>query len=121
MYLSFSKFVYTPIFLLDRIGTKVAEFLLFWVILRWLNTVLRAVSVNSRDGAFLKLDKQKWRRKSNVHGRRFLKIFSLKFCDIWHNFYFYRILNDEKFKMEGKEKKMKGKFCDAFNTEQLHY
>ena len=26
--------------------------------------------------------------------------FSLKFCDIWQNFYFYRILNNEKFKME---------------------
>ena len=77
---------------------------------------MRAVSVNSRDGACLKLDKQTWRRKSNVHGRRFLIIFSLKFCDIWHNFYFYRILNDEEFKMEGKEKKMKGKFCDTFNN-----
>ena len=27
-------------------------------------------------------------------------IYSLKFSDIWQNFYFYRILNDEKFKME---------------------
>ena len=35
-----------------------------------------------------------------VHRRRFLKISSLKFCDIWHNFYFYRISNDEDFKME---------------------
>ena len=32
--------------------------------LRWLNTVLRAVSGNSRDGACFKLDKQRWRRKS---------------------------------------------------------
>ena len=24
----------------------------------------------------------------------------LKFCDIWQNFYFYRILNNENFKME---------------------
>jgi len=31
--------------------------------LRWLNTVLRAVSGNSRDGACFKLDKQTWRRK----------------------------------------------------------
>ena len=34
------------------------------------------------------------------HRRRFLKIYSLKFCDIWQKFYFYRILNNEKFKME---------------------
>ena len=33
------------------------------VFLRWLNTVLRAVSGNSRDGACFKLDKQTWRRK----------------------------------------------------------
>ena len=31
---------------------------------------------------------------------RFLKIYSLKFCDIWQNFYFYRVLNAENFKME---------------------
>ena len=31
--------------------------------LRWLNTVLRAVSGNSRDNACFKLDKQTWRRK----------------------------------------------------------
>ena len=35
-----------------------------------------------------------------VHRRRFLKIYSIKFCDIWQNFYFYRILNNENFKME---------------------
>ena len=35
-----------------------------------------------------------------VHRRRFLEIYSLKFCVIWQNFYFYRILNDENFKME---------------------
>ena len=38
--------------------------------------------------------------KVMVHGRRFLKIYSLKFCDIWQNCYFYRILNNENFKME---------------------
>ena len=32
--------------------------------------------------------------------RRFLKIYSLKFCDIWQNFYFHRILDNENFKME---------------------
>ena len=35
-----------------------------------------------------------------VHRKRFLKIYSLKFCDIWQNFYFSRILNDENFKTE---------------------
>ena len=38
--------------------------------------------------------------KAMKHRRRFLKIYSLKFCDIWQNFYFYRILNNENFKME---------------------
>ena len=38
--------------------------------------------------------------KAMVHRRRFLKIYSLKFCDILQNFYFYCILNNEKFKME---------------------
>ena len=35
-----------------------------------------------------------------VNRRRFLKIYSLKFCDIWRNFYFYRILDNENFKIE---------------------
>ena len=35
-----------------------------------------------------------------VHRRRFLKIYALKFFDIWQNFCFYRILNNENFKME---------------------
>ena len=57
-------------------------------------TVLRAVSGNSRD-------KQAWRaKKAMVHRRKFFKIYSFKFCDIWQNFYFYRILNNENFKME---------------------
>ena len=33
------------------------------MVLRWLNTVLQAVSGNLRDGACFKLDKQTWRRK----------------------------------------------------------
>ena len=33
--------------------------------LRWLNTVLRAVSGDSRDGECFNLDKQTWRRKSS--------------------------------------------------------
>ena len=39
-------------------------------------------------------------KKPIVHRRRFLKIYSLKFCDIWQKFYFYRILTNENFKME---------------------
>ena len=39
-------------------------------------------------------------KKAMVHRRRFLNIYSVKLCDIWQNFYFYRILNDENFKME---------------------
>ena len=35
-----------------------------------------------------------------VQRRRFLKIYSLKFCNIWQTFYFYRILNNENLKME---------------------
>ena len=34
-------------------------------LLRSLNTVLQAVSSNSREGACFKLDKQTWRQKSN--------------------------------------------------------
>ena len=35
-----------------------------------------------------------------VDRRRYLKIYSLKFCAIWQNFYLYRILNNENLKME---------------------
>ena len=35
-----------------------------------------------------------------VHTRRFLKIYSLNFCDIWRNFNFYRILDNGNLKME---------------------
>ena len=37
--------------------------------------------------------------KAVIHRRWFLKIYSLKFCGIWQNFYFYRILNKGNFKM----------------------
>ena len=46
-------------------------------------------------------------KKAKVHRRRFLKIYSLKFCDIWQNFYFNHILkslNNENFKMEVEQK-----------------
>ena len=39
-------------------------------------------------------------KKGMVHRRQFLKICSLKFCDIWQNFYFYRTFNNKNFKME---------------------
>ena len=42
-------------------------------------------------------------KKAMIHRRRFLKIYSLKFCDKGQNFYFYRILNNENFKMEVEE------------------
>ena len=35
-----------------------------------------------------------------LHRRRFLKTYALEFGDIWQSFYFYRILNNENFKME---------------------
>ena len=38
--------------------------------------------------------------KATVHRRRFLKIYSSKFCDIWQNFYLYRILNNKNFTMD---------------------
>ena len=38
--------------------------------------------------------------KAMVKRRRFLKIYSLKFCDVWRNFYFDSILDNENFKME---------------------
>ena len=62
---------------------------------------MRAVSGNSLDGPCFKLDKTNMAAKrARVHRRRFLKINSLKFCDIWQNFYFHRILNNENFKVE---------------------
>ena len=39
-------------------------------------------------------------KKAVVQRRQFLKMYSLKCCDFWQNFSFYRILNNENFKME---------------------
>ena len=39
-------------------------------------------------------------KKAMVHRRRFLKMYSSNFCDILQNCYFYRILNNENFKMD---------------------
>ena len=68
--------------------------------LRWLNTVLQAVSGNARDALVLNKTNKHGGEKAMVHRKQFLKIYSLKFCDISQNFYFYRILNDENFKTE---------------------
>ena len=57
-------------------------------------------------------------KESNVHRRRFLKIYSLKFCDVWQNFYFFRILNDENFKMEVEQTNF---VTHLTITEQLYY
>ena len=53
-----------------------------------------------------------------VHRRGFLKIYSLKFCDIWQNFYFYRILSTENFKMEVEHTNLETHFII---TVQLYY
>ena len=54
-----------------------------------------------------------------VHRRRFLKIYSLKFRDtsILQNFYFYRILDDENFKMEVEQTNF---LTHLIITEQLY-
>ena len=39
-------------------------------------------------------------KKAMGQRRQLLKIYLLKFCDIWQNFYFYRIVSNENFKME---------------------
>ena len=39
-------------------------------------------------------------KKAMVHRRQLLKIYSLRFCDNWQNFYFYGISNNENFKMK---------------------
>ena len=53
-----------------------------------------------------------------VHRRQFVKIYSIKFCDIWRNFYFYRILNDENFNMEVEQTNF---VTHLIITVQLHY
>ena len=57
-------------------------------------------------------------KKAMVHRRRFLKIYSLKFCDIWQNFDFHRILNNENFKMEVEQKNF---VIHLIITMQLYY
>ena len=67
---------------------------------RWLKTVLRVVSGNLCDGVCFKLDKQTWWEKSNGTHKTISQNICIKICDIWQNFYFYCILNNENFKME---------------------
>ena len=53
-----------------------------------------------------------------VRRRRFLKIYSLEFCDIWQNFSFYHILNSENFKIEVEPTNF---VTHLIITEQLNY
>ena len=57
-------------------------------------------------------------KKAMVHRGRFHKIYSLKFCDIWQNFYVYRILNIENFKMELEQMNL---VTHLIITVQLYY
>ena len=46
-----------------------------------------------------KSDKQTWQWKNQWYTEDDFSN-SLKFCDVWQNFFFYGILNNEDFKME---------------------
>ena len=71
------------------------DFKIFW--LRWLNTVLGRSAVTCMTAHIRQTNMAA--KKAMVHRRRFLKIYSLKCCDIWQNFNSYHIFN-ENFKME---------------------
>ena len=78
----------------------------FYLLLRWLNTVLQALSGIWHDGTCFKLDKQSWWRKNNGTQKTISQNLLNKFCDIccFYIFcYFYCILNNENFKMEVKQ------------------
>ena len=66
-------------------------------LLRWLNTVWRAVSGNTRDGACFKLDKQTCRRKSNGTQNWFIKNFVI-FGTIF-SFIVFQIMRTLKWKL----------------------
>ena len=53
-----------------------------------------------------------------VYRKRFFKIYSLKFYDIWQNFYFYHILDNENFKMEVEQRNF---VTHLIITIQLYY
>ena len=53
-----------------------------------------------------------------VYRRQFLKIYSLNFCDISQNFYFYCVLYNENFKMEVEQTNF---LTQLIITVQLYY
>ena len=53
-----------------------------------------------------------------VHRRRFLKLYSLEFRDIWQNFSYYCILSNENFKMEFEQT---NRVTHLLITVQLNY
>ena len=57
-------------------------------------------------------------KKAMEHRRWFLKIYSLKFCDIWQKFYFYHILNNENFEKEVEQTNF---LTHLIITVQLYY
>ena len=74
----------------------------FYLLLRWLNTVLQAVSGNWRDGTCFKLDKQSWWRKSNGTQRTIIQNLLIKI--LWYlSELLLKIINNENFKMEVKQ------------------
>ena len=79
---------------------------------------MQAVSGNSRNGPCSKLDKQTCRRESNGTQKTITQNCYSLFCDIWQNFNFYRILNDEDFKMEVEPTNF---VTHLIITEQLYY
>ena len=57
-------------------------------------------------------------KKAMVYRRQFLKIYSLNFCDISQNFYFYCVLYNENFKMEVEQTNF---LSHLIITVQLYY
>ena len=53
-----------------------------------------------------------------VHRKQFLQIYLLKFCNIWQNLYFYRILKNENFQMEVEQTNFA---THLITTVQLYY
>ena len=64
-----------------------------------------------------KLDKQTWRRKSNGTQKTISKNLLITIF-IWQKFYFYRILNNENFKMEVEQRNF---VAHLIITVQLYY
>ena len=68
--------------------------------LRWLNTVLWAVSSNSSDGACFKLDKQTWWQKSNGTQKTIFQNLLMKILWYLAELLLLSHFNHENFKME---------------------